>query len=168
MNVKKRQEIRTKTCTDTDKANILWSLHGIECAVISLFFFLVFYFFFSFFLRVPAVGPAKYVNVAQVASFFSSRLLGNVCANEKKKETPTTYFIKKKTFPTNVKAFAIRPRLAIGNKSQAMFHTSWQNWTIYCLTCFFYAFFFTWFSYQMMNHWLDTCVYMQMVKCDAW
>lgn len=92
MVVKKRQEIGTKTCTDTDKANILWSLHRIECAVISLFFFFGVLFFLSFF-RVPVVGPAKYVNVAQVASFFSSRLLGNVCANEKKKEIPTTYFI---------------------------------------------------------------------------
>lgn len=121
MNVKKRQEIRTKTCTDTDKANILWSLHGIECAVISLFFFFVFY-FFSFFLRVPAVGPAKYVNVAQVASFFSSRLLGNVCANEKKKETPTTYFIKKKNVPNE--CYSIRDSTAFSNWQQIPSHVS--------------------------------------------
>lgn len=163
MDVKKRQEIGTKTCTDTDKANILWSLHRIECAVISLFFFRCFIFFF--FVCPPWVLRNMWMWRRWQAFFLL--VFWATCALTKRKRKYQQHISFKKTFPTNVIAFAIRPRLAIGNKSQTMFHTSWQNWTIYCLTCFFYAF-FTWFSYQMMNHWLDTCVYMQMVKCDAW
>lgn len=110
------------------------------CCYFAFLFFWCFIFFLFFFVCPPWVLRNMWMWRRWQA--FSLLVFWATCALTKRKRKHQQHIsFKKKTFPTNVIAFAIRPRLAIGNKSQTMFHTSWQNWTIYCLTCFFYAFF---------------------------
>lgn len=120
MNVKKRQEIRTKTCTDTDKANILWSLHGIECAVISLFFFWCFIFFLFFFVCPPWVLRNMWMWRRWQA--FSLLIFWATCALTKRKRKHQQHISFKKNVPNE--CYSIRDSTAFSNWQQIPNHVS--------------------------------------------